>query len=65
MSQYERVLASNPMHAEAHNNLGIILAKQGRLDEAVSQFVEALRIDPDFTKAKRNLQKAQMQMPDN
>ena len=29
-------------------NLGVALAEQGRLEEAVAHFTEALRIDPNF-----------------
>jgi spermidine synthase len=45
----------NDKSAEAHNNLGIALASTGRTDEAIDQFRLALRIDPEFDDAKRNL----------
>ena len=32
--------------AAAHNNLGIILARQGRLDDARRELAEARRLDP-------------------
>src|SRR5215831_15396415 len=35
---YRQVLASQPNHAAAHSNLGIALAGQGKLDEAVAAF---------------------------
>ncbi len=38
-----------------HNNLGIVLADQGRLDEAIAHFSEALRIEPDYADAHNNL----------
>ena len=44
--------------AEAHNNLGIALASQGRLAEAVSAWEAALRINPSFPDARRNLERA-------
>jgi Flp pilus assembly protein TadD len=46
--------ASKP-DARNHNNLGISLAKVGRTDEAVTQFREAVRLDPDFPDAHYNL----------
>jgi len=39
----------------AHNNLGYIYVEQNRLDEARVQFIEALRIKPDYSEAFNNL----------
>ncbi|MBE9546084.1 MAG: tetratricopeptide repeat protein, partial [Proteobacteria bacterium] len=39
-------------------NLGLGLAMQGKLDEAISHYSEALRINPGFRKAHRELQLA-------
>jgi hypothetical protein len=36
----------------------MMLASMGRLDEAIAQFSEALRIKPDFAAARRSLQAA-------
>jgi len=47
-----------PHYAEARNNLGIALGMSGRLDEAINQFREALRVKPDFADARRNLEMA-------
>ena len=38
-----------------HNNLGLVLARQGRLEEATTHYYEALRIKPDFAEAHNNL----------
>ncbi|HEY3174209.1 MAG TPA: tetratricopeptide repeat protein [Candidatus Polarisedimenticolia bacterium] len=48
-------LRKNPAAEMAHNNLGNVLAGQGRLDEAVTCYGEALRLDPAFTDAHYNL----------
>ncbi|MCP4693173.1 MAG: tetratricopeptide repeat protein, partial [Desulfobacterales bacterium] len=45
-----------PNYAEAHNNMGGALASRGKLEEAIHHFSEALRIKPDFTDARRNLE---------
>jgi len=44
-----------PRAVIVRNNLGLILAQRGRLDEAVDQYREALRVKPDYELAHRNL----------
>jgi protein O-mannosyl-transferase len=39
----------------AHNNLGVVLADQGKLDDAISHYSEALRIKPNYADAHNNL----------
>jgi tetratricopeptide (TPR) repeat protein len=39
----------------AHNNLGVALAHDGRLDEAISHYFKALRIQPDRAEVHNNL----------
>jgi len=48
-------IAKNPDSWMAHNNLGNILKEQGKDDEAVEHFYEALQIKPDFAGAHYNL----------
>ncbi len=36
-------------------NLGVVYAKEGRLEEAEQQFLGALAVDPDLDKAVMNL----------
>jgi tetratricopeptide (TPR) repeat protein len=38
--------------------LGTVLARQGRIDEAIEHFTEALRIQPGFEDASKNLRLA-------
>lgn len=40
-----------------YNELGIVLARLGRTDEAADQFRQALKIQPDFAPARDNLQR--------
>ena len=39
----------------AHNQLGIALAKRGKIEDAIAEYREALRLDPEFAEAHRNL----------
>jgi len=39
----------------AHNNLGLVLAGQGRVSEAIAHYNEAVRIKPRFVEAHNNL----------
>jgi tetratricopeptide (TPR) repeat protein len=40
---------------DVHNNMGIILAMHGRLDESIEHFIEALRINPNDSSIHNNL----------
>jgi tetratricopeptide (TPR) repeat protein len=48
-------LKKNPESWMAHNNLGIFLTEQGKLQEGIDHYSEALRIKPDHAKAHYNL----------
>ncbi len=39
----------------AHNNLGNALLKKGQIDEAISQYQEAIRMKPNYAEAHYNL----------
>ena len=63
VKQYRQVLAFNPDHAHAHNNLGAIFAGQGRVREAMAEYHEALRIDAEDSRAHKNLGVALLGQP--
>jgi protein O-GlcNAc transferase len=44
-----------PTLTAAHNNLGALLKEQGKVDQAMAHFQEALRIDPRFADAFCNM----------
>jgi tetratricopeptide (TPR) repeat protein len=52
---YEQALTVKPAYAEAHNNLGVILQAEQKLDEAITHFREAVRLNPSYALAKENL----------
>lgn len=53
-----------PMDAKTHNNLGTTLRRQGRVDEAIIQYQEALKIDPRYAPAHYNLGNALLEKGD-
>lgn len=48
----------------AHDNLGIALVQKGLLDEAITQFKEALWFKPDELDAKERLRKLSVPAPE-
>jgi tetratricopeptide (TPR) repeat protein len=48
-------LAKNPDAWMAHNNLGALLAGDGRTDEALAEYGAALHLKPDYASAHDNL----------
>ena len=45
---YKRLLLLNPDHAQAHNNLGVVLLAQGKRAEASASFAQALTLMPQL-----------------
>lgn len=52
---YREVLAQEPGHGDAHNNLGNILLGQGRPEEALAEYRRTVALDPDHIEANFNL----------
>jgi tetratricopeptide (TPR) repeat protein len=52
---YEHALRVTPGNILAHNNLGLSLAEDGRLDEAIAEFKKAVTLRPDFVEGYNNL----------
>jgi tetratricopeptide (TPR) repeat protein len=52
---YGQAIAVDPNSSEAHCNLGMTWAAQGRDAEAAAEFREAIRLKPDYETAQMNL----------
>jgi len=52
---YRKVIELRPEHSDSHNNLGIVLKRQGRMRDAGAAFEQALSLDPDHARAHHNL----------
>jgi protein O-mannosyl-transferase len=55
VSLFEHALTVHPGSALAHNNLGLAMAAQNRLPEAIDHYTEALRLLPSYALAHYNL----------
>ena len=53
--EYRALLKLKPDYAEAHANLGIVLARLGKYDEAVAAYESALKLAPNQTMILLNL----------
>lgn len=52
---YRQIIAADPGHADALNNLGVILMASGKTGEAVELFNKAISRKPEFADAYYNL----------
>jgi tetratricopeptide (TPR) repeat protein len=51
----EKLAADAPDDAQAHNTLGAAYLQAGRVDDALTQFDDAIRLEPDYAIARFNL----------
>lgn len=51
----EKAIELNPKNAEAHDDLGVIYAKQQQYAEAIRHFSSTIRYDPSYQKGYHNL----------
>ena len=55
MSLRLATLRDAPYSARAHNNVGIVLMNQGKYDEALVKYREAIRLKPDYSHPYHNI----------
>ncbi len=56
VKEAERMVQAAPTNYEIHNFLGTYYAKAGKLDKAIAEFKEAIRLNPRYRSARRNLE---------
>ena len=59
---YARALEVDSTHVDAWNNLGVLEARAGRLDKAVSLWNKALAVRPGDPRALDNLERARRRL---
>lgn len=52
---YRQAVASNPQDAASHNDLGLCLARQGRMDESVQEIEQAIHLQPGKALYRNNV----------
>jgi Flp pilus assembly protein TadD len=58
IEHYKKALSLNPASVNARNNLGIALAESDRIDDAIDQFQEGLKLFPGDEELRKNLERA-------
>jgi tetratricopeptide (TPR) repeat protein len=54
-AEFREAIRLQPDHAEAHNNLGLVLLQSGDDEGALAALRDAVRIAPDYAEARANL----------
>jgi tetratricopeptide (TPR) repeat protein len=65
VSLWEDTVRTSPDNARAHNNLGFAYFHAGRNAEAMAEYREALRLQPDYERAEENLAALAQEMADH
>ena len=52
---FEKITGKSPNAVSAHNNLGLVYAGQGRFDEAIEEYLIALKLKPTEVNIHYNL----------
>ena len=52
---YQKILKKDPSLPAPHYNIGIILKRNGRIEEAINSYKKAISLKPDYVQAYNNL----------
>ena len=55
LSIWQSVLKISPDNARAHNNIGLALRGQDKVDEAISHYRRSIQLNPDYADAYNNM----------
>jgi hypothetical protein len=58
-ARFAGLVQQQPDCVEAHNNLAVVEVEQGRLNEAAAELRAAMRLRPDYDRARLNLQRVE------
>ena len=58
-TRFEALVHQQPACAEARNNLAVVLVEQGRLEEAADQLRHAVEAEPNYHRARLNLERVE------
>ena len=62
LERYRELVALEPGNPDLRNNFGILLARNGDMASALTQFEAALKVDPSHAAARRNLELTRKKM---
>ena len=58
MEHFKAAVLNGPESSSAHNNLGTLLVRLGKIEEAIPNFAEATRLNTNYVEAFYNLGRA-------
>ncbi len=54
-AEFRQAIAANPWNATAHANIGVVMLRRDRLEDAIRWFEKALEIDPQVAGVREML----------
>ncbi len=57
--RWQKVIDADPSNGSAHNNIGVALEREGKIEQAVVEYRLAVKLLPDNSYARKNLQRSE------